>query len=55
MAVKIDKDKYTGYGKCVDVCPVEAIKIENKKAIVTEECIECGACVSQCPRGAISL
>jgi len=55
MAVKIDKDKCTGCGDCVDVCGVNAIKIENDKAIVNEECVECGACVNQCANEAISL
>lgn len=55
MAVKIDKDKCTGCKNCVEVCPVEAIKIENEKAVVSDECTECGACVGECPSEAISL
>ena len=35
MAVKVDKNKCTGCGACVDVCPVNAIKIEEKKAIIS--------------------
>jgi len=55
MAVKIDKDKCNGCGNCLDVCPVQAIKIEDNKAVVSEECIDCGACITQCPSGAISI
>jgi len=55
MAVKVDKSKCVGCGVCVDVCPVDAIKIEKEKAVVSSECVECGACVIQCPREAISL
>jgi len=55
MAVKIDKDKCTGCGICVDACPVQAIRIEHKKAVDSEDCIECGACISQCPNEALSL
>jgi ferredoxin len=55
MAVNIDKGKCTGCGNCVDVCPVEALSIENEKAVVNDECIDCGACVNTCPEGAISL
>ena len=55
MAVKIDNDKCTGCGICVDLCPVNAIKIENDKAVVSDECVECSACVDECPNEAILL
>ncbi len=55
MAVKIDKEKCTGCTACIDVCPVNAIKIEGGKAVVSEDCILCGACISQCSVGAITL
>ena len=55
MAVKIDRDKCTGCGACMDVCPVDAIKIEKAKAIISDKCMDCGACMSQCPVGAISF
>ncbi|WP_418791856.1 DUF362 domain-containing protein [Phosphitispora sp. TUW77] len=55
MQALVDKEKCIGCGQCVDVCPVEAIKIENGIAVVSDECIECGACESECPENAISL
>ncbi len=56
MAAKVDKDKCTGCGTCVEACPLEAIKLENEKAVVDEEtCTECGSCVSECPLEVISL
>lgn len=55
MAVKVDNGKCTGCAACVDVCPVNAIKIENGKAVVGEECVDCGTCISQCPVEAITL
>jgi len=55
MAAKVDKEKCTGCGICVDVCPVEAIKIENDKAVISDDCTECGACENECPNNAISL
>ncbi|MDD4353795.1 MAG: 4Fe-4S binding protein [Candidatus Nanoarchaeia archaeon] len=54
MAVKIDINKCNGCQSCIDVCPVDAIKIEDGKAVVNDDCMECGACISQCPTEAIS-
>lgn len=55
MAVKVNRQNCTGCGICVDVCPMEAIKIENRKAIISDDCSECGVCESECPNDAISL
>jgi Fe-S-cluster-containing hydrogenase component 2 len=56
MAVKVDFEKCTGCGTCAEVCPVEAIKIEDDKAQVDEEeCVDCGTCVEECPESALSL
>lgn len=55
MAVIIDKVKCNGCGACIDICPVNAIKIENEKAIVSDECVDCGACVDQCSKEAIRV
>jgi NAD-dependent dihydropyrimidine dehydrogenase PreA subunit len=55
MAVKIDSMKCNGCGRCEVACPMDAIKVKNGKAVVSEDsCAECGACVSACPQGAIS-
>jgi ferredoxin len=56
MAATIDVQKCTGCGKCVDVCPLEAISLNDDKAVVdTAACTECGLCVGECPTDAISL
>lgn len=55
MAAKIDKRKCNGCGTCVEICPVNAIKIEKEKAIISDDCVECGQCVEQCPNRAILL
>jgi NAD-dependent dihydropyrimidine dehydrogenase PreA subunit len=52
--IRINKIKCTGCGNCVDVCPQQAITINNDVAVVNEElCVECGTCVSICPVNAI--
>lgn len=56
MAAKVDPDKCTGCGACVDACPVEAISLNDDVAVVDEDtCTECGLCVDECPNDAISL
>jgi len=55
MAAKVDKEKCTGCGTCVDSCPVDAITLKEKAIIDEDECIDCGTCVDECPEGAISL
>lgn len=56
MAAVVDKEKCVGCGACVDECPVEAIKIEDDKAIINEDdCVSCGACVDACPCEAIEV
>jgi len=54
-----------GCGKCVNVCPVEAMtlvlannpyKPKRKKAWLNEDiCLGCGMCVNSCPQGSIRL
>ncbi|HUV42157.1 MAG TPA: 4Fe-4S binding protein [Sedimentisphaerales bacterium] len=56
MPVKIDKEKCTGCGSCVEECPSEAIKMVNDKAVIdSEACIDCGVCVDACPAESIEL
>lgn len=39
---------------CTEVCPVEAIKIVNNRAIIDQDkCIKCGLCAKACPYTAI--
>ena len=52
--VRIDSIKCTGCGYCVDVCPQQAITIDNDVAVVNQElCVQCGTCVEICPANAI--
>ena len=55
MAVTIAKDKCNACGSCVDACPVEALKLEDKAKVDEEACIDCGTCVDECPEEAITL
>lgn len=56
MPAVVDVEKCEGCGDCVDVCPTEAITIEDGKAVINEEdCADCGACEPVCPTEAITL
>jgi Pyruvate/2-oxoacid:ferredoxin oxidoreductase delta subunit len=55
--VKIDKDKCTGCGKCVNACAEGAIQLVNGKAQLISEvyCDGLGACIGHCPEDAITI
>ena len=51
-----DKEKCIGCGQCVDICPVNVIKMEGDFPVVDREwCIGCGVCAVPCPSSAIKL
>jgi len=42
--------------KCIDICPVETIKLtSNLPSFTPSECINCGGCVGSCPTESFSL
>lgn len=49
-SVTLEKDYCNGCTNCLDRCPTQAIRIRSGKAeIITERCIDCGACIKACP------
>lgn len=45
-----------GCGRCMEaVCFIDAIHLENGRAIIREDCRGCGNCVEVCPQGAIRV
>ena len=52
----IKEDRCIGCGQCVIVCPVQAIKLIDDKALIDRDlCVECSTCYrsANCPSGAI--
>ncbi len=41
--------------RCLDVCPTNAIEINEKAVTIGESCRECGLCLSACPTEAFQL
>jgi ferredoxin len=51
-----DEDECIECGGCIEVCPVEAVTMENDALSVDKSwCIGCGVCVAKCPTGAARL
>ncbi len=51
---KIDEEKCDGRLACMRACPTQAIRVKGGKArLLPALCIDCGACLTVCPRGAI--
>ena len=57
MKITIDKEKCSGCGNCVSVCPQEIFAMEDGKSVAKrpEDCLGCRACETACPKGAIKV
>ncbi len=53
--LKINKTLCTGCGKCVRVCPMKNLTVENGAVSPHGKCTMCYRCVSLCPQKAITL
>lgn len=52
--MKVDVDKCVGCGDCVRDCPVGAVHLSKKKAVIEETCTDCGACLKVCEESALA-
>lgn len=53
--LKIDTKKCVGCGKCVALCPMKNIAIEDGVCVSEDRCTMCYRCVNTCPKQAITL
>ncbi|MBC3888539.1 DUF362 domain-containing protein [Acetobacterium paludosum] len=54
--LSIDASRCKMCDKCVDICPIGGIKVEDEKMFLdTGECISCYCCMFVCPHNAIKI
>jgi len=62
--MQVDLEKCTGCGKCIKICPVQAISLEigdklgkHRSWAVLDEglCLGCGVCASACPNSGVTF
>lgn len=55
-ALKILRDVCIGCSHCMRVCPTEALRVKDGKAVLYEDrCVDCGECFRVCPVNAIII
>jgi ferredoxin len=56
FVVQADEESCTACGTCVDLCQMDALKLEDETLIANlDYCLGCGNCVAQCPSESLSL
>ena len=57
MMVVIDYNKCNGCGVCVEICPTDALRLNNKNKpfMKYDECWYCGCCELECPKKALTM
>lgn len=53
--VKTDTQKCVGCGKCVELCPMKNLSIEDNLAKAGDRCTMCYRCINICPKQALTL
>ena len=57
LKVVLDEEKCRGAGFCEQVCPKNCYEVDKSRHIATmprvDRCVQCGACVLQCPFDAL--
>lgn len=51
----MDEDKCIGCGKCEKLCPMNNIRIVDKKVVQNNQCTMCYRCINNCPKQAMTL
>jgi len=54
---RIDAELCNGCGICVQICPMDVIRMDDEKAVIRypEDCMLCEFCALDCPVQAITI
>ena len=61
LSPRVNKDRCRGCGRCVEICPFDAVRlVANERGFYTAEvlrynCVGCGGCVGRCPVTAMDM
>lgn len=53
--LRVAPDKCIGCGKCEKLCPMNNIKVVDKKVVQNNRCTMCYRCINSCPKQAMTL
>lgn len=55
--LELHRERCTGCGRCVEVCPHQVFTLTGGKAEIVDRdaCMECGACSLNCPADALTV
>jgi NAD-dependent dihydropyrimidine dehydrogenase PreA subunit len=54
---RIDQEKCTQCGECIDVCPADVLEADETQTNVVSpaDCLGCESCISVCPEEAVTV
>lgn len=57
VTLRMNQEKCTGCGKCLEVCPHDVFAKADTMVVIKDRdaCMECGACAKNCPFSAIEV
>jgi NAD-dependent dihydropyrimidine dehydrogenase PreA subunit len=57
LRIELDPERCKGAGLCEQVCPVDVFEVDQSRRLATlpraQRCVQCGACIVQCPFDAL--
>jgi NAD-dependent dihydropyrimidine dehydrogenase PreA subunit len=55
--LRLSPERCNGCSRCAEVCPHDVFAIRDRRAFIADldACMECGACMRNCPAGAIGV